>query len=144
MILHLVSRKKRGRDVQILHIIDFIPLLIRNRQCLQRRIMEIDKHPENLLIVLIVAHHLAVRLQERHILVPAKLFAELINVHRLVVLVRILVAESLFRYEIHDSTILVDAHHRPVHPALVLRDQCQIRIRMGQQQVENPLFENQV
>ena len=144
MILHLVSRKKRGRDVQILHIIDFIPLLIRNRQRLQRRIMEIDKHPENLLIVLIVPHHLAVRLQERHILVPTELFAELINVYRLVVLVRILVTESLFRYEIHDSTILVDAHHRSVHPALVLRDQCQIRIRMGQQQVENPLLEDQV
>ena len=143
-IFPVIVREERGRNVEILYVIYFVPFQFIDRQGFKRGVVQQCQNPQHLLIVFIVAHHLAVCIQERHILVPAELFAEFVDVHRFPVRVDVLVAECLLRDEIHDVPVLVYADHGPVHPAFVFCDQRQVLVRMVYEQVNDFLVEYQV
>ena len=71
---------------------------------------------QHVFIILIIAYGFGVGIEERNILVLQKIFAELIDVNRLVITADIGIVKGLFRYEVYDITVLVYLHHRSVHP----------------------------
>ena len=87
---------------------------------------------------------MAVGLEEGHILLAAELTREFVDVHRLVIIVHVLVLERLFRHEVHNVVLLVNAHHRTVHPRLVLGYQCQVGIRIFHNHGEQAVAEDEV
>ena len=73
-----------------------------------------------------------------------EILAELIDVHRLVVRVHIIVVKSTLRYEVDNMQVFVQTHHRTVHPRLVLCHQRQIGIGIFENHREETVAENQV
>lgn len=78
---------------------------------------------------------------ERHILVTAELLAHLVDIHGLVIDIDILISECLLRDEIHDIAILINADHRAVHPVLIFVHKCKVRLRAGNEHIQNLLVE---
>ena len=55
-----------------------------------------------------------------------------------------IIVEGLLGYEVHDVIVSVDAHHRSVHPALVLCHEGKVGIRVLQDHGEQTVGEDQV
>ena len=99
---------------------------------------------QHVLVVLIIAHGLGVGIEERHILLLEELAAELIDVHRFIITIDIGIVEGLLRDEVHDILVFIEAHHRTVHPRLVLCHEGEIGIGVFEDHGEEAIAEDEV
>ena len=120
-------------DVEVLNVVDLIPFLARERERLESSVAQQSDNPEHLLVVLVATQGGAVGVEERHILRSRELAAKLVDIHRLVVVGDVAVSKLLLVEEVDDILILVEGHHRAVHPALILVHQSQVRARVSKQ-----------
>ena len=117
----LAFGKKRLGDIQILDVVDFVPVEVSDWQRLQLRAVEEGQYAQHLFVVFVLAYGVHIHLQERYVLRPQEIAAELIDVNRLVILVALLVAEAALWHKTGNAEILVEANHGPIHPRAVLR-----------------------
>ena len=123
-----IGRKNSTGDVQVLCIVNFIPPLVADVEGFHLHTVERRNHSQHLLIVIIVAHHLAVGCKEGHIHLPEKVLAELVDVDCFVIMTHLGIIERLARNKAHDIVIGINAHHRTIHPGLVLSHQRHIGV----------------
>ena len=142
--LVLLGREYSLGDVLVLDVIDLVPRLVTDGQGLEIGLIQQRDDAQHLLVVLVVAHHLAVGVEKRHIDPGRKLLAEFVNVHRLVVGIDLRVAEGFPGHKIHDIVLLVDADHRAVHPGFIFGHQSQIGERIVEDHGKQAVIKNQV
>ena len=140
----LIVGKECLGDIQVLLVVDLIPPLVAYRQGFDVMAVQQRDDAEHVLVVLVIAHRLRIGIEEGHILVLQEFATELIDVHRLVVRVHIVVVESLLRDEVHDMLLFIQAHHRTVHPRLVFRHKGQIRTGILKDHREQTVAEHEV
>ena len=99
---------------------------------------------QHILVVFIVAYSLSIGIEEGHILLLWELLGELVDVDSLVVGVHIVIVESVLRYEIHDVLIIIETHHRAVHPRLVLGNQCQVGVGILDNHGDDAVAEDEI
>ena len=73
-----------------------------------------------------------------------ELTGEFVDIDRFVVAIYIFIFERLFRNEIDDIVVLVNANHRPVHPSLVFIHKGEVGVGIIQNHAEEAIVENQV
>ena len=140
----MLTGKKVLGNVKVLDIIDLVPTLFSYGQSFEVGFVKQGDYTQHLLIVLVITHHATIGIEERHIDLLAELPAELIDIHRLIVSINLIVVECLLWHEINDVVVTVDTHHRAVHPSLILCHKCQIRIWIGKNHLKHPVVKNQV
>ena len=144
-VQHLVALGKDGRgNVKILHVVNLVPFLVANGQGLQVHAVDEGDDAQHLLVVFVQPHGLGIGIEEGHVFLTGELLAELVDVHRLVVLAAVLPFECFLRHEAHDVQVVVDGHHRSVHPTLVFRHQCQVGQGILQNHGDEPRTEDEV
>ena len=103
----LPGRGEHGAgNVQILLVVDLIPLLPGELLGANLRIVQHGDNPQHLLIILVVTQSLGISLQEGHIVFLGELSAELIEVHRFIILRDVRENELAARYKCLDTVIL--------------------------------------
>ena len=137
-------RKQGFCNVQILHIVNLVPLLIRYGKGFEVGTVKGCQHTQHLFVIFVIAHGLAVCLQERHILVAGELTTELVYVARLVVMRCLGILECLLGDEAHNVVVIGQAYHGAVHPGLILGHQRKIGIRMADDEVEHGTVKNKI
>ena len=131
-------------NVEVLFVVDFIPLFIFNGQRFQLLAIEEGDDAEHILVVFIIAHRLAIGFKKRHIFLLRKCFGEFVDVHRFVVLVHILIVERGLGHEVHDMVVGIDAHHGAIHPRFIFSHESQVGEGVIHQLMEHFIVENQV
>ena len=141
----IIFRRENGLgNVLILDIIDFIPWLVTDGQRFEIGLIQQGNHTQDLLIILIIAHHLAISVQERHIDHVGEFLAELIDIHRFIVGVHLGILKSLLGDKVDNVVVLIDANHCAIHPSLILCHQRQIWIGIVENHLKQAVVKNQV
>ena len=125
-------------------VVNLIPLLIRDGERLEFRLVEEGNDAEHLFVVLVIAQCLCVGFKEGYILIACKFLAELIDVYRLVVRINVGIFESLFGHKVHNVVIFVNAHHRAVHPRLIFGYERQVWVGVVEQEGEHGVVKDKV
>ena len=131
-------------NVEVLNVVNFVPLAVAHGQRLEFALVEEGDDAQHLLVVFVVAQRLAVSFEERHVFVACKVAAELVDVHRFVVAVGVFVFEGFLGHEVHNVAVLVDAHHGAVHPRLVFRHQREVGVGVVEYEAKHVLVEDKV
>ena len=140
----VVGGEYRLGDVLVLYVVYLIPLAVSHGQSLHVGGVEERYDAQHLLVVFVLAQCLTVGIEKRHVLVGGERFAELVDVDGFVVGVHLAVVEGLLGDEVHDVVVVVDSHHRAVHPRLVLAHQGQVGVGVVYEQSQHPVLKNQV
>ena len=99
---------------------------------------------QHIFVVFVVAYSLGIGFEERHILRLRELPAELIDIDRLIVIIRLVIVEGSLRYEVDDIVLAVYSHHRSIHPCLVLGDEGEVGVGIVCQEFEHAVVKDQV
>ena len=140
----IIGREYGLGNILILHIIDFVPRLVSDGQRFEISLIQQGNHTQDLLVILIIAHHLAISVQERHIDLVGELLAELVDINCFIIGVHLRILESLLGNKVDDVVILVDTHHRTIHPGLILSHEGQIRVWIVKNHLEEAVVKNQI
>ena len=132
------------RNVKILHVVNLVPPLTRQPLGPDRGVVEHRDDAQHLLIVFVFSQCLDVSLQEGNVLVLRKLPAEPVDIDGLVVACDLVVAKALLGNEGSDPVVLVEQGAGPVHPALILVYQGQIRPGVVQQKIQHGILKDQI
>ena len=132
------------RNVKILHVVDLVPPLTRQPLGPDRGVVEHRDDAQHLLVVFVFSQCLDVSLQEGNVLVLGKLPAEPVDIDGLVVACDLVVAKALLGNEGSDPVVLVEQGAGPVHPALILVYQGQIRPGVVQQKIQHGILKDQI
>jgi len=125
-------------------IVDLVPSPSHDRHGAQVYILEEGEDLEHLLVIDVVAEGREIRVEEGQVVLPRELPRELVDVHGLVVGPDVLPAEVILVHDAHDPPVIVEEGHRPVHPALELRYDRDVRSRRLDEFLEQFRLENQV
>ena len=140
----IALREERLGVVQVLLVVDLVPLLGPDNQGFQVRFVQERDHLQNLLIIFIIAQGLAVSHKERDIFVAREFLAELIDIDRLIVGILLVELECLLGDEIGNAVFLVERDNGTVHPALIFGDNRQVGSRVVHQSRQDTVGKDQV
>ena len=142
---HLVIFSENGFcNVQVLHIVYLVPLLITNVKCLEIGFVQERNHAQHLFVIFVIAQSLTISIKKRNVLCLRKHFAKLVNVHRFIIRVNLLIVESLFGNKVYDVAIAVNAHHGTVHPCLIFGNEGNVGTFVGKNHGEQSVREDEV
>ena len=139
----LVGEEGLG-DVQVLLVVDLVPLLLSDGQGLQVVAAEQREDAQHVLVVFVQSDGLRVGVEEGHVFLAEEVLAELIDVDRLVVTAGVGIVEGRLRDEVDDVLFVVDLHHRAVHPTFVFGHQSQIGVGVLQDHRDQTVAEDEV
>ncbi len=148
-LLHLFEARRGGAKMvsamrRSLNIVYLIPMHPGDGKRLQIAGIYEGDHTQHLLVVFVLAEHLYIGLEEREVAIGNEFARELIDIHRLVVAVGVVVVERLLGDEVYDIVVIVDLDHCSVHPGVVLGDESHIAAFAVKGCIENGVLEYQV
>ena len=79
-----------------------------------------------ILVIFIVAYGFGVGFKEGHIFGLCEFFAEFVDIDRFVIGIHLSIIEGLLRYKIHDVVVIVNSHHRAIHPTFIFSHQSEV------------------
>ena len=139
-----VGFKEDLGDVQILDVVDLVPLLVFQDEGVHPWFGQLGDDLENLLIILVVPKGGAVGFKEGNIVGSQKLLAEPIDVHRLIVGIGIGEAELALVEKRLDSVLAIEGDDRSVHPRPPRSDQNGIRRRESRELLQDAVLDDQI